>query len=175
MPHCRYRCVLCNVEFWHQEVPGCVYTLTCRQPWCGGACCREDVAFQVFGNRVCRRNGCGMPLRNTRYSLSNQLCKTCFTEEEQKTWQTICPRLSKENDWTDKTLFLGNLHYKCLKSELEDFVRKLLDRPSGLPDNFEVKLHMGGKQGDHGLYKKVYKHFAHITFDIVHCAYALLQ
>ena len=35
MPHCRYRCVLCNVEFWHQEVAECV-TLSCRL--CEGAC-----------------------------------------------------------------------------------------------------------------------------------------
>ena len=35
MPRCRYRCVLCNVEFGHQEVAECV-TLHCIL--CEGAC-----------------------------------------------------------------------------------------------------------------------------------------
>ena len=157
---------------------------TCGEQWIAGRgaaqerqqckqCWHKDVDTQ--DENVCRRNGCRMPLRKARYCVANQLCKSCFTEEVEKTWQTICPRLSKDEDWTEKTLFLGNLPYTCQKSDIEDFVRKQLDRPPGLPDNFEVKLDKGGKQGGHGCYNKVFKHFAHITFDIVCYAYTMLQ
>ena len=158
---------------------------TCGERWIAGTaqaqeqrqckkCLRKDVDVQDK-DRGCRRNGCGMPLRKTKYCVSNQLCKACFTEEEQTTWQTVCPRLSKEYAWTDKTLFLGNLHYKCQKRELEDFVRQQLERPPELPDNFEVKLVRGGLQGDHNSAKKIFKRFAFIIFDIVTVAYRLLQ
>ena len=53
MPHCRYRCVLCNVEFGHQEVAECV-TLHCRL--CEGACAEvvgvEPEPVATMSNRV---------------------------------------------------------------------------------------------------------------------------
>ena len=55
MPLCRYRCVLCNVEFGHQEVAECV-TLSCRL--CEGACAEvvgvEPEPVATMSNRMRR-------------------------------------------------------------------------------------------------------------------------
>ena len=165
--HPEQLCRTCG-ENWIASTEQAQLERQCKKCW------RKDVAVQDK-DRGCRRNGCGMPLRNTWYCRSNQLCKACFTEEEQKTWHTICPLLSKEYGWTDKTLFLGNLNYKCEKLDLEVFVRQQLERPPDLPDNFKVKLVRGGLQGDHGAPKKVFKHFAFVICDLVAVAYLLLQ
>ena len=125
-------------------------------------------------DKICRMCTDG-EIRGRGPSLANQLCMSCFWTEAEKTWRSVLPDLPEDIEFEDTTLFIGNLDYKCEAHEVEALVRHELGRRSDLPDNFAVRLAKGGLQGDHGINKKVFKHFAHIKFDIVDDAYKMLR
>ena len=110
----------------------------------------------------------------------NNLCIQCFERLSEHTWTRRYGHREelKLDPWTlytDKTLFLGNLDYRLTKKDLSAWVRSMLSIDhSGVKDTFEVWLAKGGLQGYHGSYRKVFKHFAFIRFDLVRDAFSLL-
>ena len=108
------------------------------------------------------------------------VCQTCFSKLRSETLAATynCtgePR-SWAQFWASRTVFLGNLPYKWERTDIESRVREhaFPHRDAQLP-LFYVRCEKGGRQGDHGIAKKVFKGFAFMEFHFARDATVLLQ
>ena len=78
--------------------------------------------------------------------------------------------------WENRTVFLGNFLYTTTAAEITQWVQ-LQVFPLSNHDTplFRVRCERGGKQGDHGSPKKIFKLFAFLHFEFARDARILLE
>ena len=78
--------------------------------------------------------------------------------------------------WQHNSVFLGNLEYQILPTEVQQYVHDLLFGGTGLNHYlFTVKCRRGGPWAHHWAHAKVFKQFAFVTFTFARDAAQLLQ
>ena len=88
------------------------------------------------------------------------------------TWHTIAyERLREDTNYTDRTLFIGNLRYDkydYFKDQaLVSLVHGKFPEGEEKPAIIHARARKGGRRAPHGYYKKVFRTFAHIQFQQV--------
>ena len=78
--------------------------------------------------------------------------------------------------WEGNTVFMDNLPYDATDEEVEAWVQQQMfpDRDP-YPPLFRIRGENGGRQGDHGLGKKVFKRFAFLEFTFARDAKHMLE
>ena len=94
------------------------------------------------------------------------VCKPCFARLRNQTVSDYYGGLEPElgPTWQHNSVFLGNLEYQILPTEVQQYVHDLLFGGTGLNHYlFTVKCRRGGPWAHHWAHAKVFKRFAFVT------------
>ena len=136
----------------------------------------EHAARAIAAAERCK--DCEGVLRKRGPAWRNGVSLQCYQTLLKQTWETYDPNLHECTDFSARTLFIGNLPYTTTDEEVKAWVRELMLDTRGTeerPDNFTVRCRRGGHQGEHGFYRKMFKIFAFVQFELVRDACTLLE
>ena len=148
----------------------------CRRCW------RDQGSHFKAASYECNEPGClkqTFRLRGPAYRRG--VCEGCYRELRTQTLRQLMQSYGNEppgwsESWDARVVFLGNLDYEAIKSEVANWVKQLafahIDPKLPL---FDVRCENGGHQGDHGGAKKTLKRFAFLRFEFARDAITLLD
>ena len=147
----------------------------CRECW------RRRGGFFKAPSYVCSEEHCSNRSYRTKgmaYRL--HICELCYNKLRSEHLPDIYPCPSEPPDWSqywyNRTVFLGNLPYRWERKDIESWVwEKVFPRRDNQLPLFEIRCEKGGRQGDHGCAKKVFKGFAFLEFQFARDAKVLLE
>ena len=96
-------------------------------------------------------------------AFKHAMCKKCFDTLREESLNDLIGPGEFQCEWEPRTIFMGNLPHEATEWQIANWVNhQVFNHPD--PPVCEVRIEAGGRQGDHGGWKKVYKHFAFLKF-----------
>ena len=139
------------------------------RPWIEGYVCKDCNKQSFLGSgdaythSLCR--GCYNRLRNEK--LSEIYCRhEPLARDEPAGWAKF---------WEDRSVFIGNLPYDHEVNDIEDWVMRSTFPGRDARLLFHARHFRGGRQGDHGVSKNIFKRFVLLDFTFARDAKFLLD